>query len=145
MHRDLNSPSWQQKRHDKPLCCPCDNNTLKGRSVFCFELLGLLTAGSSHHREKRSKREAWGSPWAFWHIPPFLLCSWMGAVVTPLPLGPRREGQSCALCPAVSTAAVCAAWLCYTRSAPARASHGGVPGPTAPAPSTSESSGAFPR
>src|SRR5260370_76516 len=73
MHRNLNSPSWQQKRHDKPLCCPCDNNTLKGRSVFCFELLGLITAGSAQHREKRAKRDAWGSPWAFWHIPPFLL------------------------------------------------------------------------
>src|SRR5258708_23634931 len=71
MHRDLNSPSWQQKRHDKPLCCPCDNNTLKGWSVVCFELLGLLTAGSSHHREKRAKRDAWGSPWAFWHHPSF--------------------------------------------------------------------------
>src|SRR5258708_34702409 len=34
----------------------------KGRSILCFELLGLLTAGSSQHREKRSKRDAWGSP-----------------------------------------------------------------------------------
>ena len=72
LYRDLNSPPWQQKRHAKPLCCPCDSNTLKRRSVVCFELLGLLTAGSSQHREKRPKQDAWGSPWAFWHIPPFL-------------------------------------------------------------------------
>jgi hypothetical protein len=51
LYTDL-SPSWQQKRHDKPLCCHSVQTALQGTVSFMFCTAYACQGGGTQHQEK---------------------------------------------------------------------------------------------